>query len=186
MATRCSPHATARRRWRPRGSTLPDLVLLDVMMPRLDGIEACRRLKADRPLPFMPVVMVTAKAEAKDVVAGLDAGADEYLTKPVDHCGAGGPSALDAAHQGPARHRAGAGSAARARGTASSSSGSPSRWTSSSGSAGCGGSSRRSWPSDRRVGRRGAPAEPPPRGRRSCSATCAASPPSPRRPTPRR
>jgi len=64
---------------------LPDLVLLDVMMPRLDGIEACRRLKADPSLPFTPVVMVTAKAEAKDVVAGLEAGADEYLTKPVDH-----------------------------------------------------------------------------------------------------
>ena len=64
---------------------LPDLVLLDVMMPRLDGIEACRRLKADPALPFTPVVMVTAKAEAKDVVAGLEAGADEYLTKPVDH-----------------------------------------------------------------------------------------------------
>ena len=63
----------------------PDLVLLDVMMPRLDGIEACRRLKTDPSLPFTPVVMVTAKAEAKDIVAGLEAGADEYLTKPVDH-----------------------------------------------------------------------------------------------------
>jgi class 3 adenylate cyclase/CheY-like chemotaxis protein len=64
---------------------LPDLVLLDVMMPKLDGVEACRRLKADPSLPFTPVVMVTAKGDAKDVVAGLEAGADEYLTKPVDH-----------------------------------------------------------------------------------------------------
>jgi adenylate cyclase len=63
---------------------LPDLILLDIMMPKIDGIEVCRRLKADTSLPFMPVVMVTAKADTRDVVAGLDAGADEYLTKPVD------------------------------------------------------------------------------------------------------
>jgi adenylate cyclase len=62
----------------------PDLVLLDVMMPKLDGIEVCRRLKADVEAPFLPIVLVTAKADSKDVVAGLDAGADEYLTKPVD------------------------------------------------------------------------------------------------------
>jgi class 3 adenylate cyclase/CheY-like chemotaxis protein len=62
----------------------PDLVLLDVMMPKLDGFEVCRRLKADASLPFMPVILVTARAESKDVVTGLDAGADEYLTKPVD------------------------------------------------------------------------------------------------------
>src|SRR3712207_736194 len=62
----------------------PDLILLDVMMPKLDGIEACRRIKANPDLPFIPVVLVTAKADTKDIVAGLDAGADEYLTKPVD------------------------------------------------------------------------------------------------------
>lgn len=62
----------------------PDLILLDVMMPKMDGIEACRRLKGDPSLPFMPIIMVTAKADPKDVVAGLEAGADEYLTKPVD------------------------------------------------------------------------------------------------------
>jgi adenylate cyclase len=62
----------------------PDLVLLDVMMPNLDGIEACRRLKSDTALPFLPIILVTAKADSKDIVAGLDAGADEYLTKPVD------------------------------------------------------------------------------------------------------
>jgi DNA-binding response OmpR family regulator len=64
--------------------TRPDLILLDIMMPKLDGIEVCRRLKADRSLPFMPIVMVTAKADSKDIVAGLEAGGDEYLTKPVD------------------------------------------------------------------------------------------------------
>jgi len=62
----------------------PDLILLDVMMPKLDGFEVCRRLKDDPTLPFVPIILVTAKAEPKDVVTGLDAGADEYLTKPVD------------------------------------------------------------------------------------------------------
>ena len=63
---------------------LPDLILLDVMMPKLDGMEVCRRLKADANLPFMPIILVTAKAASTDVVAGLEAGADEYLTKPID------------------------------------------------------------------------------------------------------
>jgi class 3 adenylate cyclase len=63
----------------------PDLVLLDVMMPRLDGIETVKRLKSDPTLPFIPVILLTAKGETKEVVAGLDSGADEYLTKPVDH-----------------------------------------------------------------------------------------------------
>jgi class 3 adenylate cyclase len=63
---------------------LPDLILLDIMMPKIDGIEVCKRLKADTSLPFMPIIMVTAKADTRDIVAGLDAGADEYLTKPVD------------------------------------------------------------------------------------------------------
>jgi class 3 adenylate cyclase len=65
-------------------SEQPDLLLLDVMMPKMDGIEVCQRLKGDASLPFMPIIMVTAKSDSKDVVAGLDAGADEYLTKPVD------------------------------------------------------------------------------------------------------
>ncbi|HXX84520.1 MAG TPA: response regulator [Casimicrobiaceae bacterium] len=63
----------------------PDLVLLDIMMPKLDGISVTKRLKADPSLPFIPIVLLTAKADAKDVIAGLDAGADDYLTKPVDH-----------------------------------------------------------------------------------------------------
>ncbi len=62
----------------------PDLILLDIMMPKIDGIDVCRHLKADASLPFMPIIMVTAKADSKDVVAGLEAGADEYLTKPLD------------------------------------------------------------------------------------------------------
>jgi serine phosphatase RsbU (regulator of sigma subunit) len=64
---------------------LPDLILLDIMMPKMDGIEVCRHLRADSSLPFMPIIMVTAKTDSKDVVAGLEAGADEYLAKPVNH-----------------------------------------------------------------------------------------------------
>ncbi len=63
----------------------PDLILLDVMMPGKDGIQVCRELKADDGLPFMPIILVTAKADPDDIVAGLDAGGDEYITKPVDH-----------------------------------------------------------------------------------------------------
>ena len=62
----------------------PDLILLDVMMPKMDGIEMCQHLKGDASLPFMPIILVTAKSDPADVVAGLEAGADEYLTKPVD------------------------------------------------------------------------------------------------------
>src|SRR4051794_36995414 len=62
----------------------PDLILLDVMMPKLDGIEVCRRLKSDASQPFVPIILLTAKSDSKDIVAGLEAGADEYLTKPVD------------------------------------------------------------------------------------------------------
>jgi adenylate cyclase len=63
----------------------PDLILLDVMMPKMDGIETVKRLKADASLPFIPVILVTAKADGADVVAGLESGGDDYLTKPVDH-----------------------------------------------------------------------------------------------------
>src|SRR6202035_4637378 len=56
----------------------PDLILLDVMMPKIDGVEVCRRLKSDPTLPFMPIILVTAKAASSDVVTGLEAGADEY------------------------------------------------------------------------------------------------------------
>ena len=63
----------------------PDLILLDVMMPKRDGFEVCRLLKSDPTLPFMPIILVTAKGDSRDIVAGLECGADEYLTKPVDH-----------------------------------------------------------------------------------------------------
>jgi len=63
----------------------PDLILLDVMMPKINGIEVCKRVKSDPNLPFIPVIMVTARADSRDIVTGLDAGADEYLTKPYSH-----------------------------------------------------------------------------------------------------
>ncbi len=60
----------------------PDLVLLDLMLPGLDGIEVCRALKGDPATKAIPVIMVTAKGEESDVVLGLGVGADDYVAKP--------------------------------------------------------------------------------------------------------
>jgi two-component system cell cycle response regulator len=62
----------------------PDIILLDVMMPGLDGFETCKRLKQSRETAHIPVVMVTALDQSSDRVKGLDSGADDFLTKPVD------------------------------------------------------------------------------------------------------
>ncbi|MDX8521511.1 adenylate/guanylate cyclase domain-containing protein [Mesorhizobium dulcispinae] len=63
----------------------PDLILLDIMMPKLDGISVVRMVKQDDALRSTPVILVTAKADTRDVVEGLDAGGDDYLTKPFEH-----------------------------------------------------------------------------------------------------
>ncbi|MDO5627533.1 MAG: MtrAB system response regulator MtrA [Mobilicoccus sp.] len=59
--------------------TRPDLVLLDVMLPGMDGIEVCKRLRAESPVP---IIMLTARTDTVDVVVGLESGADDYVTKP--------------------------------------------------------------------------------------------------------
>lgn len=62
----------------------PDLITLDIMMPHMDGIELCRRLRARPNMAEVPILMVTAKGAVPDLVDGLDAGADDYLAKPFD------------------------------------------------------------------------------------------------------
>jgi diguanylate cyclase (GGDEF)-like protein len=62
----------------------PDLILLDVMMPKIDGIEVARRVKANEDLPFIPIIMQTALDATENKVEGLEAGADDYITKPID------------------------------------------------------------------------------------------------------
>ena len=61
----------------------PDLIILDIMMPEMDGIEVCRRLRADAHLRTIPILMLTARTEEEEQVKGLDEGADIYLSKPV-------------------------------------------------------------------------------------------------------
>jgi two-component system, OmpR family, alkaline phosphatase synthesis response regulator PhoP len=60
----------------------PDLVVLDLMLPELDGLEVCKRLRSNRETALLPVIMLTAKAEESDTIVGLELGADDYVTKP--------------------------------------------------------------------------------------------------------
>jgi len=62
----------------------PDLILLDILMPKLDGFEVCRRLRADEATAVVPIIMVTALRETEDRIRGLEAGADDFLSKPFD------------------------------------------------------------------------------------------------------
>ena len=63
---------------------LPDLVVLDIVMPEMDGLEVCRRIRADPFTSKLPVIFLTARGRATDVVQGLDTGGDDYLTKPFE------------------------------------------------------------------------------------------------------
>lgn len=63
----------------------PDMVLLDLMLPGMNGLKVCRRIKMDEATRDIPVMMITAKGEESDVVEGLEAGADDYLVKPFSH-----------------------------------------------------------------------------------------------------
>jgi diguanylate cyclase (GGDEF)-like protein len=65
-------------------STPPDLILLDVMMPGMDGIEVARQIKSMKTLPFIPIIMQTALDATENKVEGLEAGAEDYITKPID------------------------------------------------------------------------------------------------------
>jgi two-component system alkaline phosphatase synthesis response regulator PhoP len=65
-------------------SESPDLILLDVMLPKLDGYRVCRLLKFDQKYKDIPIIMLTAKSEEQSVVTGIRTGADQYLTKPIE------------------------------------------------------------------------------------------------------
>ncbi len=60
----------------------PDLVILDLMLPELDGLEVCKRIRSDSQTAMLPIIMLTAKAEETDTILGLELGADDYVTKP--------------------------------------------------------------------------------------------------------
>jgi two-component system alkaline phosphatase synthesis response regulator PhoP len=62
----------------------PDLILLDLMLPKLDGYKVCRLLKFDERYKHIPVLMLTAKTQEKDKILGMETGADEYITKPFE------------------------------------------------------------------------------------------------------
>ena len=64
------------------GANIPDLILLDLMLPGIDGMEICRRLRADTATSEIPIIMLTARGEEEDIIQGLELGADDYVTKP--------------------------------------------------------------------------------------------------------
>ena len=65
--------------------SVPDLIVMDVMMPKVDGLLACRILKANEKTKGVPIVMLTARSQQMEELRGWESGADEYLTKPCDH-----------------------------------------------------------------------------------------------------
>ena len=65
-------------------SEIPDLVLLDLMLPKINGFEVCQRLKQDEATSSIPIIMLTAKGETSDKIEGIEIGADDYVTKPFN------------------------------------------------------------------------------------------------------
>lgn len=74
--------ASGERALKEAQDALPDVIVLDLLLPRVDGLELCRLLKADAKTKHIPILMLTAKSEEADVVRGLEVGADDYITKP--------------------------------------------------------------------------------------------------------
>lgn len=74
--------ASGERALKEAQDALPDVIVLDLLLPRVDGLELCRLLKADPKTRHIPILMLTAKSEEVDVIRGLEVGADDYVTKP--------------------------------------------------------------------------------------------------------
>ena len=81
---RVAARSTASRRWQMIAADMPDLVLLDIMMPGLSGYEVCKRLRADPATALLPVVLCTSLDAPQERVKGIEAGADDFLTKPIN------------------------------------------------------------------------------------------------------
>jgi phosphate regulon transcriptional regulator PhoB len=79
---RCRTAATGTQALQEVRGQLPDLIVLDLMLPEMDGLEVCRRVRADPVSAAVPIIMLTAKADEVDRVVGLEMGADDYLVKP--------------------------------------------------------------------------------------------------------
>jgi two-component system phosphate regulon response regulator PhoB len=74
--------ASGERALKEAQTLLPDLIVLDLLLPRVDGLELCRVLRSDARTRHIPIIMLTAKSEESDIVRGLELGADDYVTKP--------------------------------------------------------------------------------------------------------
>jgi DNA-binding response OmpR family regulator len=72
----------ARKRLPRHGASGPDLIVLDIMMPRMDGYQVAEAIRADDDLKGTPIIMLSAKAQDEDIARGLEAGVDQYVTKP--------------------------------------------------------------------------------------------------------
>ena len=80
-----SHHANGEDAIQEAKDNLPDLILLDWMLPNLSGIEICKIIKSDKKTKHIPIIMLTAKGEEEDKIKGLNSGADDYITKPFSH-----------------------------------------------------------------------------------------------------